>query len=74
MNVEQVCSDKKVGGDSWSKIVFKHLVRTSPITIEDIAAALIVSAPSGDDHSPSQVSTTCIRSEGLEEGGGDMMT
>jgi hypothetical protein len=53
-----VCSDKKIGGDSWSKIYFKHLLRTTPITIEDIAAALHVTTAMMSSASSSATSSS----------------
>mmetsp|Transcript_3243 Transcript_3243/g.5042 ORF Transcript_3243/g.5042 Transcript_3243/m.5042 type:complete len:417 (-) Transcript_3243:5-1255(-) len=38
--MHKVLSGKRVEGDSWSKILFKHQLRTSPITIDHIASVV----------------------------------
>ena len=35
-----MCTDGKVAPDSWSKILFKYMLKTSPITIEHILQAV----------------------------------
>lgn len=64
-----MCSDKKAGGDSWSKIYFKHLLRTNPITIDDIAATLEVGSASEGPSTTIRmgVSSSSCFSDGMNE-------